>query len=965
MPSIRDFSGGVVNQELLGKDGGTGIMIDANNVLSSWNGELRKRTGSRIIAQLEKKSRIIPYRLPKNDDALLLFTDKRVQGFEIDDSGLIPMQISTDNELHFPGAGWTSNTNGDWSVKTNMQVHKDFIDAPFRMFNFDESRIDTWYAPLRKSGAYIQITNSANSFVLKQWKLNFYHGVAGNYTYFDSPTLQYSDDNSTWHNVETLHTKSFSSSSKFKIVSFSIANKSGEAESHKYWRVFFATSTGGDGCFIYSKSISVSSSSAESLDYVTDFSEPVLESIKFGQASDNIYFAASKSKPFAIQKQAGVVNGGVFVPTKTSGIWDNEGYPACVAAFQNRLAFAGFDKHKTRVVLSEFGEFNNFTVKTSDVKSTDPISADSVELRAQIENLWAGNNALYALSSDGVSMLDAQGGVVATDQINFKLRNREPADGMTPTTKDDIMVYLGNGRRKIFITDYDFVVQRFKAKDLAIGYNGFLTSRIVALHYASRKCSLIYGYKDDGNMLALLFDIDMQKNALFPCDIGGDIKDMQVFKSGDKFRVLMVTQIEDRWYLVEKNEQPEYAAMDFMTKDEKVAYTEAVMQNGMYLDYMTRRYFNTPVDMIDDVPYGIGEQVAVFADGKYIGEKICSAGGPYAWVDGTDLVYTKKVLPETGDLLYDKDDQIIEDKKLVSVDGKKITVEVRGEDKVEVVDFYGWSCEKSITGPTLGKLERNPERDSTYNNNYRFGWGNYYTSQPAVADEPAIMAEPWDYIEKANAVERIILYTLNPNPQVGDDVYDENFAIVGKIEEMGATNTLFVSKPTVLTYVVFNGDKYYRNGRINTKHETAVPTYESHEYSRSVIDDLVTGPVGIRLDEPAKDFILGYNYDAYAVLKLATPYTSKKYPKEVATYLINTGYLEIGNSFDNLQPILNNMRDKLDLFDKPVLLNGEYTKTMDKLDNSPYIILRSNEPMPFMITGIDFKVDYSNYQGGI
>jgi hypothetical protein len=412
------------------------------------------------------------------------------------------------------------------------------------------------------------------------------------------------------------------------------------------------------------------------------------------------------------------------------------------------LCFGGFNFHKQRVILSEFGKFDNFAIKTTDVKSTDPISADSVELRAPIENLWAGNNALYALSSDGVSMIDAQGGVVATDQISFKLRNREPADGMTPTTKDDIMIYLGNDRRKIFITDYDFIVQRFKAKDLSIGYNGFLTSRIVALHYASRKCSLIYGYKDDGNMLALLFDVDLQKNALFPCDIGGDIKDMQVFKSGDKFRVLMVAQIDDRWYLIEKNEQPEYTVMDFMSESNKREYSKTVVQDGLYLDYMTRRYYSEPVSVITDVPYAVGTKVAVFADGNYIGEKDCTADG-------------------------------------------------------------------------------------------------------------------------------------------------------------------------------------------------------------------------IVLDAPASDFVLGYNYDAYAVLKLATPYTSKKYPKEVATYLINTGYLEIGNSFDNLQPILNNMRDKLDLFDKPMLLNGEYTKTMDKLDNSPYIILRSNEPMPFMITGIDFKVDYSNYQGGI
>lgn len=967
MPSIRDFSGGVLNQELLGKDNGAGIIIDARNVLSSWNGEIRKRTGTRIISQLDKKSRIIPYRLPNNDDALLVFTDGNVKGYEVSESGLIPLQIDNSVKLEYPLSGWVDRQNGDWVAESNI------LNSGTDSFSGVGGRINDRTQEMPK---YLQFYNKTTPFMFASATVRFILGISDGYRYWymTSPILQYSDDGVSW----TPHPSNFALKQTFingrthwdtTFSDITITSRTG-GELHKYWRILFRDFHNSihryDSYIEYQiTETNFFTASGKTLDVATSFLENDLEKIKYAQADRNIYFACAKHTPFVIKETTSGIESKDFIPENTTDIWTENSYPSCVASFQNRLAFGGFGSYKNRVIMSEFGKFDNFTVKTKDVLPTDPISADCVELRSEIENLWAGNNALYALSSDGVSMLDAQGGIVATDQINFKLRNREPADGMTPTTKDDIMIYLGNDRRKIFITDYDFIVQRFKAKDLSIGYNGFLTSRIVAMHYASRKCSLIYGYHDNGDLLTLLFDPDLPKNALFPCNIGGEIKDMQVFKSGDKFRVLMVVQVEDRWYLVEKNEQPDYQLMDFMSEQEKQAYTDSVTQNGYYLDLMTQKFYESPVDIIDDVPYAVGEQVAVFADGKYIGEKICSAGGPYAWVDGTDLVYTKKVLPEAGDSLYDKDDQIIEDKKLVSVDGKKITVEVRGEDKVEVVDFYGWSCEKSITGPTLGKLVRNPERDSTYNDRYRFGWGDYYTSQPAVADEPAINADPWTYIEKANAVERIILYTLNLNPQVGDDVYDENFTIVGKIEEMGTTNTLFVSKPTVLTYVVFNGDKYYRNGRINTKHETAVPTYENHEYSRSVIDDLASGPVGVRLDEPAKSFLLGYNYDAYFVIKLATPYSQIKYPKEISTYFINTGYVEMGNSFDNLQPILNNLVDKLDIFDKPIFINGEYTKTMDKMDKSPYIIFRSKMPMPFMITGIDFKVDYSNYQGGI
>ena len=47
-------------------------------------------------------------------------------------------------------------------------------------------------------------------------------------------------------------------------------------------------------------------------------------------------------------------------------------------------------------------------------------------------------------------------------------------------------------------------------------------------------------------------------------------------------------------------------------------------------------------------------------------------------------------------------------------------------------------------------------------------------------------------------------------------------------------------------------------------------------------------------------------------------------------------------------------------------MNGNYTKTLDKHSfETPYVIVRSNKGMPFIITGIDYKVDMGNYQGGV
>ena len=110
---------------------------------------------------------------------------------------------------------------------------------------------------------------------------------------------------------------------------------------------------------------------------------------------------------------------------------------------------------------------------------------------------------------------------------------------------------------------------------------------------------------------------------------------------------------------------------------------------------------------------------------------------------------------------------------------------------------------------------------------------------------------------------------------------------------------------------------------------------------------------------------MGVSYDSYAVLKFITPYTERKFPKEIAVNFINTGYLEVGNTFDSLKSVLNNLVESVNINNKRILMNGNYAKTLDKHSfETPYVIVRSDKGLPFIITGMDYKVDMSNYQGG-
>lgn len=769
MPSIRDFSGGVVNQELLNKDNGGGVLLDCKNVLSSWNGELRKRTGTYFLKNLDNNVKIIPYRLPSGDDIMLLLQDGSIKAYHFVDEHKIEPYMITDSStpVSFPTTGWTSNTNGDWTVSSSMGGNA------YPAVN--TGSLPATSIELRAAGSYFQFFNSTTPVVLTKLHVQFSTGFLNRpsreykYSGGEQPVIQYSDDGTHWISVNTLVSNVDSYTSygypdsnfnRYNCYWFSLYDieQTTETTGHKYWRVAFTTWTQDNyqNSFIirnasFYSGVNVIPLEINDLPYTyTD-----LDNIKYAQNNQTLTLVCKGYQPYQIGIETGEWFNRYFTPSDYSTMWTILGYPACVTYYQNRLWFGGFDSFPTRVVGSEFGNFDHFAIP-STILATSPISADGTEISNRIDNLFGGTLALYALSEDGVSMIDAQGGIVATDQVEFKIRNREPAAAMTPTVKDDIMIYLGRDKKKILITDYDFIVQRFKAHNISTSYDNFLSSGIKELHYIPRKSALVYGILNNGNGFALLFNSDLNKNSLYPLDMKNFILDIEPIKYNEETKLVMVVRDETRQHiLVEKLAQPDYEIMDFMSKTEKEDYTEEVLNSTVnYLDMGIKRTNELATDIITDIPYNVGDQITIIADGQYIGEK---------------------------------------------------TVQVSEENGVHV-----------------------------------------------------------------------------------------------------------------------------------------------------------------QLDVPAVNVVMGYKYDSYAVLKFVSPYNMRKFPKEISVNFINSGYLEIGNTFDSLKSVLNNLAETVTIDNKQILMNGNYTKTLDKQTfETPYVIVRSDKGLPFMITGIDYKVDTSNYQGGI
>lgn len=592
----NSFIGGQVDRELIGKT--ENAMSYSRNVVSSLKGELRPRTGTRLLSRLESKTTLVPFRIDAND-ILLEFSDKRVRGFTFDsNNNKIPFQINAGEQPTFPTTGWTGNTNGEWTVGGSF-TQTDFYNAVLSGQALNKIQN-------LKKGQYFYI-QSTSPHIINSLHVAFsssgrdFSGFRPHEYYLYNAQLQYSDDGTHWFGVETkisniesstwygnehLTNEDYSSSYVFDLKNTRHFTK------HHYWRIYFAdyrnsgitNNTPAPNFVLRISNILYLSDEQQPFDLETDITEEDLSNIRYTQMQNDMFFAFETRAPSILSYKDSAFTITDFTPSGTTDIWSKNGYPACVSVYAGRLWFAGFTEFKNRAIASEFNNPQNFTIKTTDVVGTDPISVDGRRLKSRIKNMFGAEKALYLLSEDGVSMIDAPDGtIVSTTMIEMQLRNQEPAAAMQPTVKDDIMLYLGFNQKKLLTTDYDFVVQRFRANNISFNYTDFFKNGISELQYIPATPALIYGSCNDGTWFSLLF-VEQVANALFPFETSGKIIDILALKYNDSTKLLMVVQRNGVFCLEEKEAESSLTQQYLETPEAEQEHSKNKVMSEFYMD---------------------------------------------------------------------------------------------------------------------------------------------------------------------------------------------------------------------------------------------------------------------------------------------------------------------------------------------------------------------------------------------
>lgn len=326
----------------------------------------------------------------------------------------------------------------------------------------------------------------------------------------------------------------------------------------------------------------------------TDMTLADAKKAKFAQNADVMYVTHENSTPRVITRtSATTFTWGT--PTTTGIDYTANGNPRACAFYQKRLWFGGFSKKPVTIVGSESGVYTQFTVKTSNIVDSDPVSITLSDITDPIWWLNGGKKNLNVGNAEGVSLVN--GGSIDTitpTLISANLANNERANSVTPVIKDGLLFYASLDNRKMYYFQYDLMTESFVSTECTLVSKDSTVGKIKRLLYRRDDNDLLYALMEDGTICAIVFNQSESINGWFPITTSGTIIDAETITRPDGKDDLYFVVKRGNVYCLEKmSDEVEFTRFldtDFQNDPKKEFYnrlTAEQLKGCNYLDCST------------------------------------------------------------------------------------------------------------------------------------------------------------------------------------------------------------------------------------------------------------------------------------------------------------------------------------------------------------------------------------------
>ena len=341
-----------------------------------------------------------------------------------------------------------------------------------------------------------------------------------------------------------------------------------------------------------------------------------LTKIRYVQTyEDMIMVGDSDYTPQQISLSGTTLSIGNFSPTGIS--FATTGNPSAIDIYQNRIVLSAFADRSYQQMVA-ISQFSNAKQASTDFTVPNPPTATSAlelyqnKMRYPITQVYGGDKALYVLSADGLSYINDVG---TSGSPMFKIRNHEQAGWVKPIVKDDVLIYTDDTREKIFMVDYDLLVERFKVFDISAISKNLLSKKIKEMYYLPNRDRLIYILFDDGTMSAFLFDNNLNIRGFYPVETNGRVYDVCVHPDANE--LFLVVERANNYYVEIIEERPiinyDHAGdgdyqkefltwlgnntkyMDFVSQD--MWRSRVISEDGLFFQYNGESEYLIPADI--------------------------------------------------------------------------------------------------------------------------------------------------------------------------------------------------------------------------------------------------------------------------------------------------------------------------------------------------------------------------------
>jgi hypothetical protein len=245
-----------------------------------------------------------------------------------------------------------------------------------------------------------------------------------------------------------------------------------------------------------------------------------------------IYFNSGYATITAITSTTVVVVDITIAFTNTNAItaWqlgsfsDTTGHPSCVSFFEQRLVFAGTTNQPQTIFFSKSGDYENMDANIGGtVADDDAIIYTIASNQVNAIRFMTATRTLILGTAGGEFTVSGGGtdSAVTPTNILIKKQSNHGAANVDAIAVGNATLFLQRAKRKVRELAYNFDVDGYIAPDMTILAEHITESGLTQISYQQEPNQIIWGVRDDGELVGLTYQREQQVTAWHRHIFGG------------------------------------------------------------------------------------------------------------------------------------------------------------------------------------------------------------------------------------------------------------------------------------------------------------------------------------------------------------------------------------------------------------------------------------------------------------